>query len=853
MSKIISIKFRNIGPYGNKETFLEFPDSPVMMQLLGTNGWGKSSLIRAIKLAAYGETEGIMLSDIANDINGNGYTRIAIEDKGVYWEIERGFSPNYVKVYKDSNIIPEDFGDLNATRAKIRNQILSIPFQIFDNTLSLSINDFKSFMTMKPTDSKSIRDRIFSLYVVNEIYSEVNTEINILEKDLESSDKIIDATKQQYEDIKASYDDMKTRIKDEINSRIADIDSEIPVLDSKLKELEGVLDGHKKMLEAYTDDLEWYNYTEILENNRAIAGKIASLEISVAQAETEIAEYETGIRKINEDKALYVHYQQYLASEEAKTKAKEYELRDKVNTFRLTALNHFRTISLEANLLAEKENITTTLAADEPKAITTAQNLEKAGQTRDKANVIIATTNSRIDEIKKKIELMDAGKCAECGATQDAHLHGKTKEEFEIELTELGVKLNTIVVSHSKAVAYIPSASTWMNAYRTKKGKLEHQLEEIDKRLAGIKYDVPKKDTPKYHAVIEKYDAQLLEAKTPAEFDAKIAELSSNSTKLSNLISGYKAKILEGDPIAEVQPFDQEKLATLESSLKSANARYRALQTEISNNRANIKQQEAPAYHPAQPELSKEQLQAEITNVKADIDSISTIEIPAIKGDIRVLDLEKNRLLAENIDNKLKSMHDSVMKLERDLKNAIDNTATRREEMKYKKLFRMSLSDEGIKSYIFRESTPFINNQIQDILVSFDINLNLYFDEEFQAHIFRNGKEVSVKTISVGQKKILDFAILIAITKILKLKYPSINLIFYDEIFSSIHPTNRVTILDIIDKEIRQKLGMNVIVVSHSHLPEAYFEKYIEVYRDTNFSCLRVMTAEDYLTSEKTA
>jgi DNA repair exonuclease SbcCD ATPase subunit len=80
-------------------------------------------------------------------------------------------------------------------------------------------------------------------------------------------------------------------------------------------------------------------------------------------------------------------------------------------------------------------------------------------------------------------------------------------------------------------------------------------------------------------------------------------------------------------------------------------------------------------------------------------------------------------------------------------------------------------------------------------------------------------------------------------TKILKLKYPDINLIFYDEIFSSIHPNNRIVILDIIDKEIRLGLKMNVVVVSHTHLPESYFQKFIEIYKENNFSKIKITTA----------
>jgi DNA repair exonuclease SbcCD ATPase subunit len=188
-------------------------------------------------------------------------------------------------------------------------------------------------------------------------------------------------------------------------------------------------------------------------------------------------------------------------------------------------------------------------------------------------------------------------------------------------------------------------------------------------------------------------------------------------------------------------------------------------------------------------------------------------------------------------------MEEMIQRSQNDINIIESELNDKKQLINYKKIQKHSLSDDGIKSNIIREFVPFINSQIQSIVANFDIGLSLYFDAEFKAHIFRMGKEVSIKTISTGQKKILDFAILITMTKILKLKYPDINLIFYDEIFSSIHPNNRIVILDIIDKEIRLGLKMNVVVVSHTHLPESYFQKFIEIYKENNFSKIKITTA----------
>jgi DNA repair exonuclease SbcCD ATPase subunit len=174
--KITRFYEQNYGPFSNELIDIPISDDPELIQLLGSNGHGKSTLLRGFSVAGYGETSGITASDIANSINGKCITGICTEIKGVPWRIERGFSPNFVKVYRGDNTKPEDFGGIDATKNKIKKEIMDVPYYIFSSILSLSINDFKSFMTMQPKDSKNIRDRIFGFYVLNEMYDRVNKE-----------------------------------------------------------------------------------------------------------------------------------------------------------------------------------------------------------------------------------------------------------------------------------------------------------------------------------------------------------------------------------------------------------------------------------------------------------------------------------------------------------------------------------------------------------------------------------------------------------------------------------------------------------------------------------------------------
>ena len=53
----------------------------------------------------------------------------------------------------------------------IDNEILdNLPYHIFSNVMTLSLNNFKSFISMSPGDKRMIIDKIFSLEVLNKVY-----------------------------------------------------------------------------------------------------------------------------------------------------------------------------------------------------------------------------------------------------------------------------------------------------------------------------------------------------------------------------------------------------------------------------------------------------------------------------------------------------------------------------------------------------------------------------------------------------------------------------------------------------------------------------------------------------------
>lgn len=182
--KIVKIEWRNIFSYGNKIEELDFSGEGKLWQLTGRSGSGKSSLLTIPKLLLYGKTEGsdgkaVKMGAIANRINKNGWIRGTIINGQNEFVIERTFSPQSLVVYKNGENL--DKAGLKDMQGIIDNEILdNLPYHIFSNVMTLSLNNFKSFVSMSPGDKRQIIDKIFSLEILNKVYELVKRDMRDL-------------------------------------------------------------------------------------------------------------------------------------------------------------------------------------------------------------------------------------------------------------------------------------------------------------------------------------------------------------------------------------------------------------------------------------------------------------------------------------------------------------------------------------------------------------------------------------------------------------------------------------------------------------------------------------------------
>ena len=230
--KIQEFSFRNICSYGNKLQTFKFTDEPRLVLVQGKNGSGKSSISDALTVSIYGKSAIRKTKEIPNRINKNAYTQIKfVTGNGQLIDIERGIEPNFSKLSIDG--VEYNLPDKRRVDEFIEDELTKIPFNVFSNTISLSVNDFKSFVKLSPADKRQIIDKIFGLDIVNDMSKvakeeskKIKGEILPLESAIASNQRLLESSISQLEalksEIKTSNDAKITELNSTLDQLVTD-------------------------------------------------------------------------------------------------------------------------------------------------------------------------------------------------------------------------------------------------------------------------------------------------------------------------------------------------------------------------------------------------------------------------------------------------------------------------------------------------------------------------------------------------------------------------------------------------------------------------------------------------------
>lgn len=173
--KILEVSWKNFNSYGNAPSRIDFDnDSGDLYLLMGGNGNGKSTISEVITFCLYGRIERKNKGDLPNRINKNLWCQIVVKSKQKTITITRGVSPGLFEVSIDG--VPYDTSGNSNVQDYLEYEIFDIPYQVFKNIIVLSINDFRSFLTMSAGDKRNIVDRLFGFTLINSMKDQIKQE-----------------------------------------------------------------------------------------------------------------------------------------------------------------------------------------------------------------------------------------------------------------------------------------------------------------------------------------------------------------------------------------------------------------------------------------------------------------------------------------------------------------------------------------------------------------------------------------------------------------------------------------------------------------------------------------------------
>lgn len=279
--KIQSIEFKNIASYGNQPQKIEFKeDGAELFLTLGKNGDGKTTIANAILFALYGKVEGARMSDLPNRINKALWVRIKLKCKGMTIEIERGLAPNKFTVL--INGVEFDKAGKKSVQEYLEDEVYGIPYHVFKNIIILSINDFKSFLTMTGTDKKKIIDRMFGFSILNEMFNSIKEERKQLRMDLDSLDAELRQILESITSVRGKLNTLVAEADEKNKGKIEELKASLLDLGEKAKKL-------KDAKEKVTNKIG-----TLKENYETKKSRKSSLEHQVSTLKKKISLYESG-------------------------------------------------------------------------------------------------------------------------------------------------------------------------------------------------------------------------------------------------------------------------------------------------------------------------------------------------------------------------------------------------------------------------------------------------------------------------------------------------------------------------------------------------------------------------------
>lgn len=407
-----------------------------------------STISDSLKLGLYGKTSNRNLKDIANKHNKYGEVLAEFKYDNKKVEVFRRFSPNDFKIFIDD--VEYDVAGKSDKQTYLEDELLKISFYVFNNMISLSLNDFKSFLKMTPSDKRLIIDKIFSLAILNAMREDVKkqikektVELTTISNNISFIEKNIEKTEEELQNLLEKLNENREQEIQDNEKKLKEIQDSLEVLNSKLSEVSSSKESISKDTKELSEELQKIN------------SEISTLSKSIRTYELKEKEIQELLEKLNNSKQQEIQ---------------EYE--EKLN-------------SIQENLISLKEDIEN-LKVKKDELVLESKNIQSE----------ISKYNSEIQTLSKSLKLYENHECPTCGSDLTSDTHQEHCKEIQKELDGyIGIKeekeklYKSVSDKVSETETKYLDVSAKFSSMQTTKKQIESKISELKSEEVGLSED----------------------------------------------------------------------------------------------------------------------------------------------------------------------------------------------------------------------------------------------------------------------------------------------------------------------------------------------------------------------------
>ena len=348
---------------------------------------------------------------------------------------------------------------------------------------------------------------------------------------------------------------------------------------------------------------------------------------------------------------------------------------------------------------------------------------------------------------------------------------------------------------------------------------------------------------------LQKLQEKLLDSENKDKIEENNNKINEDNLKLSKLTEGYNQYILKQNEIIEQLNLFKKQQIENNVNIKSIQDKINLFNQDkcptcgtLFNSQKFIELKTNLTTLMNDKIIINDTLKTNIKTLTENNDQVQDY-LNKINLAVQKINTDINQLNSENlvIQEKMKSsgeyqaIQNIINKTTEQLDAIKNNIENKNKQMLDLQNLCLVYSIDGVKQKVINNYLPLLNKEIEKNLILLNVPYGLEFDSKFDPHLKDLGVELDPSTLSDGEMTRVDIIVLCSLFKLLKRRYPSINIFNLDEVISTLDNSNSGAVLEFL-KTFAKDNKLNCFVVSHTDLYLENFDEIIEVEKHNGFS-----------------